>query len=492
MHKAAPSKEYTMPNTGGFDVMLQFKQDIINDILVRVLNESLITNLYLKSPLSRLIDEPVPPMQVKAWWDKPELELDDDDSISLSVEVTGGARQHVTERNLSIDGSVSVTRKALVATDEMGAPYLYLKSPQPYDLHMSKLKVTYAGSKWPELLSRIDPTRETTILRPLLTMALMIPLSQLPLSYNVKSLPLRILAANISPTPSEWNIPVTTSMMRVLKQAEVVAMGLSWTETHCDHTQMTTAFPEEAKSNAALTLTSRGINNIIGQLRRRGTLKRVITSLSKEAPVNRQWEMLTIQCHKGYISLMGNFRRNAIPIRVIADFKCSLDHNRFLTITPLAINTDAPITETIVSSLYNVLRMILRARAKNTRDDNSKEWGKLFQCFIIPGTQIEVEAPADDILIEEETFTLLYDVPQTLKGFQAEVPWLKPQVTISEPNIPLQTAPGALVSMQMQAQLTAQSFPPYDYVWTTDLSEEPTHDRGPSMIVTGSPAPAGP
>ena len=24
-----------MPNTGGFDIMLQFKQDIINDILVR-------------------------------------------------------------------------------------------------------------------------------------------------------------------------------------------------------------------------------------------------------------------------------------------------------------------------------------------------------------------------------------------------------------------------------------------------------------------------
>jgi hypothetical protein len=41
MHKASPGKgeEYIMPNTGGFDVMLQFKQDIINDILVRVLQE---------------------------------------------------------------------------------------------------------------------------------------------------------------------------------------------------------------------------------------------------------------------------------------------------------------------------------------------------------------------------------------------------------------------------------------------------------------------
>ncbi len=480
-----------MPNTGGFDVMLQFKQDIINDILVRVLNESLITNLHLKSPLSRRIDEPLPPTQVKVWWDKPELELGDGDNISLSVEVTGGARQLATERNLEVDGSVSITRKAQLATDEMGVPYLSLEPPQPLDLHMSKLKVTYPGSPWPPLLSRIDPTRETTILRPLLTMALMIPLLQLPLSYNVKSLPLRILAPNSSPTPSEWSIPITTAMIRVLKEAEAIAMGLSLTETYGDHTQMTTAFPEEMNRNATLTLTSRGINNILGQLRRRGTLKGVIPSSSKEAPVNWQWEVLTIQCHKGYISLTGNFRRNAIPIRVIADLTCSLDHNGSLKIAPLAINTDAPTSETIVSSLYEVLRMILRARAKNARDDRSEEWSKLLQCFTIPGTQIEVEAPACDMLLEEGTCTLLYDVPQTLKGFQAEVPWLKPQVTIIEPNIPTQTAPGAPMSMLMQTRLTTPSFPPYDYVWTTDFSEEPTRDRGPSMTVMGSPTPAG-
>ena len=45
--------------------------------------------------------------------------------------------------------------------------------------------------------------------------------------------------------------------------------------------------------------------------------------------------------------------------------------------------------------------MILRARAKTTRDDRSEEWGKLFQCFIIPGTQITVEASAGAILIDE-------------------------------------------------------------------------------------------
>jgi Transposase len=138
MYKTSPGKEDTMPNTGGFDVMLQFKQDIINDILVRVLNESLFTDLHLKSPLTRLINEPVPPTQVKVWWDKPEIELDDADSISLSVDVTGGARQLVTGRNLSVDGSVSITRKAQYAANEIGVPYLHLESPQSFDLHMSK------------------------------------------------------------------------------------------------------------------------------------------------------------------------------------------------------------------------------------------------------------------------------------------------------------------------------------------------------------------
>jgi len=83
-------------------------------------------------------------------------------------------------------------------------------------------------------------------------------------------------------------------MMHVLKEADAIAMGLSLTEAYGNLTQMTTAFPEEANRNAALTLTSRGINNILGQLRRRGALKGVIPSSSKEAAVNWQWEVLTI------------------------------------------------------------------------------------------------------------------------------------------------------------------------------------------------------
>jgi hypothetical protein len=488
-----------MTNTGGFDVMLQFTQEVVHDIFVRVLNESLVTNLHLKSPISRLIDEPLPPTQVKAWWDKPELELDDDDSISLSVDVTGGARQLLTQRNLEVDGSVSIKRKALLATDEMGELYIHLEAPKLLDLHMSKLKVTYPGSTWPPLLSAIDPTRETTVLRPLLTKTLLEPLSQLPLSYKVKSLPLRFPVSDTfnSRTPttmsSEWHIPVTMASVHIVKtkQADAVAIGLSLTNNRCDPQQMTIAFPKEAKSNAALTLPSMGMNNIIGQLQRRGVLEGVIPSASSgEAPVNWQWEVLSVHCHEGYISLTGNFRRNTTLTHVTADLECSLDRDGTLVIVLRSTNTDTLTTKTVVDSWYEVLRMILRARAKDQQDDKNEDWHKLYQCFTIVGTQIEVETPAEDIIIEEGSFTVLYHVPQTM-DFQAEIPWLKPQVVVTEPHIPVQTAKGAPVSMQMQAQITTQSFPPYDYVWTTDLSEEPTPDRGPSMTVNGYPTTIG-
>lgn len=488
-----------MTNTGGFDIMLQYKQEIVNDIFVRVLNESLVTNLYLKSPISRLIDEPLPPTQVKAWWDNPELELDDDDSISLSVDVTGGARQLLTQRNLEVDGSVSMTRKTSLAIDDAGELYIHLESPKLLDLKMSKLKVTYPGSTWSPLLSAIDPTRETTILRPLLTKTLMEPLSQLPLSYKVKSLPLHfpVSDTSISRLPSftlsEWNIPVTTASVRVLKtkQVDAVAMGLSLTNNRCDPTYMTTALPKKAKSNAALTLTSMGMNNIIEQLRRRGTLKGVIPSSSPGvAPVNWQWEVLSVNFHEDYISLTGNLRRNATSTHVTADLECSLDRDGSLVIIQRSTNTDTLTAKTVVDSWYEVLRMILWARAKDKQDGKNEDWYKLYQCFSIAGTQIEVETPAEDIIIEEGIFTVLYRVPKAM-GFQAEIPWLKPQVVVTEPRIPVQTAKGAPVSMQMQAQITTQSFPPYDYVWTTDLSEEPTHDRGPSMMVTAYPTAVG-
>src|SRR5690348_15976352 len=48
-----------------FDIHLQFDQATIKDFQIRSLNTSLATNLWLKSPLSRVIDHPFPPLEIK-------------------------------------------------------------------------------------------------------------------------------------------------------------------------------------------------------------------------------------------------------------------------------------------------------------------------------------------------------------------------------------------------------------------------------------------
>src|SRR5882672_6525833 len=142
-----------------FDIMLQFDQRVIKDIQVRALNTSAATNLWIKGPLSRIIEQQVPPVEVKACWNKPSTEICNDDKndlIELSAEVNGGARQVMTGRILTIEGEVSTKLPVVLDVDHNGRPYACLASPKPLRLHMSKLKVTYEGSKWPEFLAKFD------------------------------------------------------------------------------------------------------------------------------------------------------------------------------------------------------------------------------------------------------------------------------------------------------------------------------------------------
>src|SRR5438876_1316655 len=178
-----------------------------------------------------------------------------------------------------------MTRKALLVEANDGKFYLCLESPQPFDLHMSKLHATYAGSKWPECLSSIDPTREISVLRPVLTYELMTPLANLPLSYDVRSLPLRFAPSNsFRPTsPSDWNIPVKAADIHLVKttETEAVAIGVSLSNVSCDASSITGTFPKGVVSNASITLTSSGMNFVLEQLRRQGTLVGTIQSTSK-------------------------------------------------------------------------------------------------------------------------------------------------------------------------------------------------------------------
>src|SRR5579859_3879575 len=56
-----------------FDILLQFDQATMKDFQIRSLNTAFATNLWLESPLSRLIDHSIPPLEIKAHWNKPQV-----------------------------------------------------------------------------------------------------------------------------------------------------------------------------------------------------------------------------------------------------------------------------------------------------------------------------------------------------------------------------------------------------------------------------------
>jgi len=118
-----------MTNLNMFDITLQFDQRAIKDLQVRALNTSVSTNLWIKGPLSRIIEQQVPPLEIKACWNKPSIEICNDDKndlIELSAEVNGGARQAMTGRILTVEGEVSTKQRIALDVDANGRPYACL------------------------------------------------------------------------------------------------------------------------------------------------------------------------------------------------------------------------------------------------------------------------------------------------------------------------------------------------------------------------------
>src|SRR5204862_5555099 len=112
--------------------------------------------------------QPVPPLEVKAYWNKPKVAISNE-CVELSAEVKGGAHQIATGRILTIDGEVSAKQGITSDADANGRPYACVKAINPLQLHMRNLKVTYEGSKWPAFLEKLNPAKEETLLRPVLT-----------------------------------------------------------------------------------------------------------------------------------------------------------------------------------------------------------------------------------------------------------------------------------------------------------------------------------
>jgi hypothetical protein len=432
-----------MPETGGYDVMLQFQPDVMNDVLVRVLDDPLTVVLQSSLFLPKQITFPLPPQQCQTmiWWEQPAYAIEDGGApnvVTVSVPVHGGVQAH--NAIYTLDGEVRVGRQARIAFDTAGTPYLALDDPHAGSLDLQRLRFSYAGTPEPShtVLSGGGAYLASAFLVLLRTLA------KVPFSYMMDSPRLRHpsqLSDSTGAPPPPYTLALRSVEAHILKArgTAVVSIGMSLTGATCDPTAMASAFPQSSgpnalqramsgflragAPNAALTLTASGLSYLFNQLRPLGALEGVY----REAPSPRaapaqeirwRWDTLTVRFQPGITSLSGNFIINGIANAIQADLTCSLDASGRLRVAARGVRigtgapADAVMTNTVVASWKTLLLRLVRAGPKpGERDHHDADVP--VQRFVVPETQISVEAPAHTLLIEDGTLTLAYAVPRS-------------------------------------------------------------------------------
>src|SRR5262249_57622427 len=91
-----------MVSVPDYDLLFEYRWDVVRDVRTRVINSSLLTSLAVNSPVSRVIVQAVPPLQMKAHWAEPELEIAGD-VLKVSADVSGGVRHVPNATNLTMN-----------------------------------------------------------------------------------------------------------------------------------------------------------------------------------------------------------------------------------------------------------------------------------------------------------------------------------------------------------------------------------------------------
>lgn len=473
-----------MNDANAFDILLQFDEAAIKDLQIRSLNTSLATNHWLKSPISRLIDYPMPQQEIKAHWNKPEVSIEEN-QVEISAEVKGGARQILTGHILTVEGEVSIRREVMVDSDKSGRPYTCLKAPDPVHLHVKKLKVTYEGAKESLLPSIFDPTRETTALRPVLTKQLMTTLASQPLTFFPHSLPIGVQTE--TKTSSEV-LPVMQAVTSIVQKRESVILGLMLNTRRPAPTLYATLLPAQSRYNAALSISTSGLNALLAHLCQRGQ------AAGKHyhpqwGDVSWQWEQLSVILGQGTVQLTGILLQSGQRIGIQAEALCLLDENGILRCGIISSNTGPAIAEIVQASWITLLHQLLAVPEGKMQAQDPYAKGRLWQRFDIPGTQSGVEAPAQGLRIVQGQLVIFYHIPKTQHKLQFEIPDTQPTFAVIQTHIPRQVAPGAPVAVHLKARAIKESAAPYDHIWTIGETSEPRLEHGSQLTIKQIPRP---
>jgi len=472
-----------MASAGQFDILLQFQQSVMQDLQHRILNASPLTTLWVKSPLSRRIEQPVPPLEVKACWNSPGVTASED-GVELSAALNGGARQVLTGRILTLDGTVSARQTITCAADESQRPYVRVKASNPAQLNMRQLKVSYEGSHWPALLAKLNPAKEATVLRPVLAAELFGQLACIPLTCMPYSLP--VSTPDPKGSAATGTLPIKRALPGLLATPASVGLGLMLDAQRKAPATFVSLLPAKTRYNAAIALSEDGLNALFSHLCKQGEAMGQMqhTRLGKIA---WRWETVSVVLQQDALASRGLLVQQGVTIPVEAIVKSRLENNGCLQSTIVSSNLDTSTAETLLASWNGVLKILLRSRAANKQDRDARDGERLYQCFDLPASKQTIETVAQELVVTEDQFLICYTIPKSVKEFPLEIPPPKPAITITQPHIPQQTSPGAPVTIELDAQITRDSTPPYDYAWTSDLSPNSIPQFGPKCTLSSVP-----
>ncbi|MGH4010371.1 MAG: hypothetical protein ACRDTH_19795 [Pseudonocardiaceae bacterium] len=476
-----------MTSRSAYDFVVQLRHEVLQDVQTRAINASLLTNLALTTPISRVIAQLIPPFQMKAHWDKPNLNSAED-LLRLSTDVRGGARHVVNGINLTMEGSIHAECRPRVVASEDGQPVVTLTTPSPLDLDMADLKLSYEGDDKP--LSWVDTTIEQTVLRPSFSMLLMAPLANMPLSYLPDSLPLRLKAKHNDVTTE--GLLLTDSAVSLDPQTASLTLAMRCTaKTTPAPAWPANLLPDLSTANTAVALSERGLNRALGWLCAQG-LASGTTQLA-DGPAYWRWTHVAVTfTNDENVHLTGQLWRGVKAVTVDVSVQCSLTSSAELSVRLSATKTQPPEADLIIKATTALIRRVFHAATSAPRPASSTPTAslppeKLLQRFLIPGTNIRTEAPAMDLALRHGYLVALYTLPLDEQHVSLTIEKAKPKPTIIQPVVPHQTTPGAPVTVVLNAELSDSTEPPYDYAWCVDHELRPLSHHNSTITVTKTP-----
>lgn len=433
-------------SSGGYDLMLQFEEDLLNDILARALDDPL--TLAAQSPrvVPRQVGFPAPPPNAKTmlWWEQPAFTVAQGapERIDIAVPIHGGA-QHGNSI-YSVQGVAQVERPVRLRQTASGAPYLALSEPAPWSLRLDHLQ--FAHGQTPVASTAALPQVGGYLIGALsvaLQALARVPFSYVPAAPRL-AFPPRQGEAPARPDPTPHVLRLGSAAVQSLGAdgGRGLALGFTFAGSPAPDGQMTPVLPSReghgaspgwlsaltggAAPNLALTFSARGMTAAFAQLRETGMLAGETTG-PDGARVGWQWRELSIALQPGMALLSGVFALAGATHAIQASVRSALDTAGKLRAEPIAVhgstissNEERALAYAVADSWKTLLLRLLRAGPPQGSPDRFAP-DALAQRLWLPETQITVETQAAALTIDDGELTALYGVPQSLAGIARQV-----------------------------------------------------------------------